>query len=143
MVPFPQVYGQYHAQADSHTFVLPRQSSVDPVSRAAALQYISFMLKDSYTWAQGGHVPAYLPVAESANYKNLKPQSNYASVASNIVIDPAAWFSGSGSRLEIEAGTAFQVAIKRTGHSCTKHSPVSCSYGKAARYKTPILIISR
>jgi multiple sugar transport system substrate-binding protein len=115
MAPFPQVYGQYHVQADSHTFVLPRQSSVDPVSRAAVLQYISFMLKDSYTWAQGGHVPAYLPITESTNYKSLKPQSNYASVASNIVIDPVAWFSGSGSRLEIEAGTAFQVALNGQG----------------------------
>jgi multiple sugar transport system substrate-binding protein len=73
------------------------------------------MLKDSYTWAQGGHVPAYLPVTDSASYKSLKPQSNYASVASSVVIDPAAWFSGSGSRLENDAGTAFQLALNGQG----------------------------
>ena len=115
MAPFPLIYDQYHAQADSHTFVLPRQSSVDPVSRAAVLQYIGFMLKDSYTWAQGGHVPAYLPVTDSTSYKSLKPQSNYASVAPNVVIDPPAWFSGSGSRLENDAGTAFQLALNGQG----------------------------
>lgn len=111
MVPFPQVYDQYHAQADSHTFVLPRQIAVDPARRAASLQLISYMLKDSYTWAQGGHIPAYLPVTESASYKNLKPQSNYASVAASVVVDPAAWFSGSGSELENQAGAAFQTIL--------------------------------
>lgn len=115
MVPFPLIYNQYRVQADSHTFVLPRQSAVDPVSRASALQFISFMLKDSYTWAQGGHVPAYLPVTDSTAYKNLKPQSNYASVASDVVIDPAAWFSGSGSELENQAGAAFQLALNGQG----------------------------
>lgn len=107
MVPFPLVFDQYHTQADLHSFVLPRQASVDPARRAASLEFISFMLKDSLTWARGGHIPAYLPVTNSADYKNLKPQSNYASVAPDVVIDPIAWFSGSGSELENQAGAAF------------------------------------
>jgi multiple sugar transport system substrate-binding protein len=111
MVPFPLVYNQYHTEADSHSFVLPRQSVVDPVRRATTLKFISFMLQDSLTWAQGGHVPAYLPVTESSAYKQLKPQSNYASVAPNTVVDPSAWFSGSGSELENQAGAAFQSAL--------------------------------
>jgi multiple sugar transport system substrate-binding protein len=111
MVPFPLVFDTYHAQADSHTFVLPHQSAVDPASRAASLEFISFMLKDSYTWSQGGHVPAYLPVTESNQYKSLKPQSNYASVAADVVVDPNAWFSGSGSELETQAGAAFQTVL--------------------------------
>jgi multiple sugar transport system substrate-binding protein len=108
MVPFPKVYGEYHTEADSHAFVLPRQSSVDPERRAASLTFISYMLKDSYTWAQGGHIPAYLPIATGEQYKSLKPQSNYASVASSAVIDPIAWFSGSGSEFETQASAAFQ-----------------------------------
>ena len=108
MVPFPLIFDQYHAQADSHTFVLPRQSALDPVRRAASLKFISFILNDSFTWSQGGHIPAFLPTAESDNYKNLKPQSNYASVAGDVVVDPIAWFSGSGSELENDAGGAFQ-----------------------------------
>lgn len=111
MVPFPHVFGTYRAQADSHAFVLPHQMAVDPVRRAASLEFISFMLKDSQTWAQGGHIPAYLPVANSDDYKNLKPQSNYASVAADVVVDPIAWFSGSGSDLENQAGGAFQPVL--------------------------------
>jgi multiple sugar transport system substrate-binding protein len=47
-------------------------------------------------------------MAESDQYKNLKPQSNYASVADHVVVDPTAWFSGSGSAMENQAGGAFQ-----------------------------------
>jgi multiple sugar transport system substrate-binding protein len=111
MVPFPLIFNQYRVQADSHSFVLPHQVAVDPAKRSAALEFISFMLKDSYTWSQGGHVPAYLPVTESAQYKSLKPQSNYAGVAADVVVDPNAWFSGSGSELENQTGTIFAPVI--------------------------------
>jgi multiple sugar transport system substrate-binding protein len=108
MVSFPQIFDNNATQADSHTFVLPHQIALDPAGRAAALKFISFMLNDSYAWSQGGHIPAYLPVAESDQYKNLKPQSNYASEADHVVVDPTAWFSGSGSAMETQAGGAFQ-----------------------------------
>ncbi len=65
------------------------------------------LLKDSYVWAQGGHIPAYLPVTESEQYKQLKPQSNYAGVAKEVVLDPPAWFSGSGSQFESQGEAAF------------------------------------
>lgn len=119
MVPFPFVYDQYHAQADSHAFVMPRQSSVDPARKAAALEFIRFMLSDSYTWAQGGHVPAYQQVAQSTQYKSLKPQSNYASVAANVVVDPSAWFSGSGSQFETQVSAAIQTVLN--GQASPKH----------------------
>jgi multiple sugar transport system substrate-binding protein len=108
MAPFPKLYDTYRVQADSHAFVLPHQLAVDPARRAGALEYISYMLKNSQNWAAGGHIPAYLPVTESTAYKQLKPQSNYAGVAADAVLDPTAWFSGSGSELENQAGAAFQ-----------------------------------
>jgi multiple sugar transport system substrate-binding protein len=108
MAPFPKIYDQYRVQADSHSFILPRQSAVDPARRAASLEFIAYMLQDSYTWAQGGHIPAWLPMANSDQYKQLKPQSNYAGVAGDVVVDPTAWFSGSGSEFETQAGSAFQ-----------------------------------
>lgn len=118
MVPFPKVFDQYHVQADSHAFILPRQSVVDPNTRAAVLEFISYMLKTSLNWAQGGHIPAYLPVTTDTQYKQLKPQSNYASVAADVTVDPIAWFSGSGSELENQAGAAFQQVL--SGQFTTK-----------------------
>jgi multiple sugar transport system substrate-binding protein len=112
MAPFPNVFGGGQSQADSHTFVLPRQISLDPARRAAAYEFISYLLKDSLVWAHGGHIPAYLPVATSSAYQQLKPQSNYAQVASNVVIDPPAWFSGSGSEFETVMSSALQASLE-------------------------------
>ena len=39
------------------------------------------------TWAEGGHVPAWLPFATATTYKKLTPQSNYAAAADAAVYD--------------------------------------------------------
>jgi len=105
MVPFPNFFGSLGTHADLHSFILPHQDN--PQNRAATYLFISSLLKDSYVWAQGGHIPAYLPVTESEQYKQLKPQSNYAGVAKEVVLDPPAWFSGSGSQFESQGEAAF------------------------------------
>lgn len=76
------------------------------------LTFISYMLKDSLVWARGGHIPAYLPVTNSAAYKHLVPQSHYAAEAKHVEYDPVAWFSGSASQLETDAGLAFQAVME-------------------------------
>ncbi|HWS79426.1 MAG TPA: extracellular solute-binding protein [Rubrobacter sp.] len=112
MVPFPNVFGENHiSQADRHTFVIPKQPTKDPRAMEPAFQFISSMLKNSLVWAKGGHIPAYLPVAESEEYRKLSPQSNYVGVADNVVLDPEAWFSGSGSTMEQRASATFQTAM--------------------------------
>jgi multiple sugar transport system substrate-binding protein len=75
------------------------------------VQFIASLVKQSLNWSEGGHVPAYKPVFDSAAYKKLSPQSHYAEAATRVVVDPAAWYSGSGSNLEAQAGTAFQPVV--------------------------------
>jgi multiple sugar transport system substrate-binding protein len=104
MTRFPSVYEHYTCEADSHTLVLPRDASRDAARRARCLRFIESMLDQSYTWAQGGHIPAWLPTQHSAKYHALKPQSNYADVAGLVHYDDEAWYSGSGSDLEYVAG---------------------------------------
>ena len=110
MVPFPNIFGN-KVQADRHTFVIPKGVSDDPQAMDGALTFVSSMMKNSLIWAEGGHIPAYLPVAESQEYRDLQPQSNYAGVADDVVLDPDAWFSGSGSTLETEAAIPLQQAM--------------------------------
>ncbi len=107
MRPLPNVLGSAHTQADSHTFVLPKKDRT-PQQLDAALGFVGQLVRLGQTWAQGGHVPAYKPTFESDAYHKLVPQSHYASVASTVVYDPPAWYSGSGSDLELQAGAAFQ-----------------------------------
>ena len=57
-------------------------------------------LKSSVTWAAAGHIPAYQPIVESAEYKKLTPQAHYANAADIINYDPDAWFTGSGSNFQ-------------------------------------------
>ncbi len=97
--PIPTMFSEEAAYADSHSFVLPRQAETDPAARRAAYDFVGAMLADSATWAQAGHVPAFLPVVESETYQQL-PASSYAQVADIVNYDPEAYFSGSGSNFQ-------------------------------------------
>ncbi|MDR7277482.1 extracellular solute-binding protein [Catenuloplanes atrovinosus] len=113
MVPFPEVFpgtstdGIARTQADCHTFVLPHQRGRTAEGSRAALDYVRFMLDRSVDWAEGGHVPAWLPATRSAEYLALDPQSRYRDAAATAQLDPPAWFSGSASNMETLAGSAF------------------------------------
>ncbi len=111
MVPFPNVFGNTKVWGDSHSFILPHNAYPDKNQRMTTLTFISSMLKESLTWAKGGHIPAYLSVASSSDYKNLKPQSNYAQAAGDVIVDPPAWFSGAGSQFEAQGDQAFQAVM--------------------------------
>ncbi|HET7270896.1 MAG TPA: ABC transporter substrate-binding protein [Rubrobacter sp.] len=111
MAEFPNVFGNKRVQADRHTFVIPKGIASDHKAFQAALQFVSSMLESSLIWAEGGHIPAYRSVLESSKYKNLKPQSNYAGVADKVVLDPKAWFSGSGSDMEVQVSVPMQQAM--------------------------------
>jgi multiple sugar transport system substrate-binding protein len=111
MAAIPAIFNGPQTQADSHTFVIPRNPNRPPERLDAALAFIDRMVNKGLTWAQGGHVPALRKIFESAAYRKLSPQSDYASAADNVVFDPLAWYSGSGSDLENQAGSAFQPVV--------------------------------
>jgi multiple sugar transport system substrate-binding protein len=108
MTLFPNVFGgdRYVCEADSHTLVLPRQAKQDAGRLDRSLHFVRSMLDQSKTWAEGGHVPAWLPFRDSAAYKQLTPQADYASAADAAVYDPEGWYSGSGSNFETVTGSA-------------------------------------
>jgi len=113
MTLFPNLYGgsKYAVQADSHTLIIPKQPNVDAARLDRSLRLIKSMLDQSKTWAEGGHVPAWLPFRDSAEYKALTPQSNYAAAAEGAVYDPPGWYSGSGSNFEIVTGSAIATVL--------------------------------
>jgi multiple sugar transport system substrate-binding protein len=114
MTAVPNVFGgKYAVQADSHSFVLPKDSARDDAKRKVIFEFIRSMLDQSSTWAQGGHIPAWLPFQKSAAYDKLKPASNYKWVANNAQYDDPAWYSGSGS--DFENITGFAIAAVSAG----------------------------
>ena len=107
MTKFPNLMGgTYAVQADSHSFVLPGKQPFERERLDRVLGFVRSMLDQSITWAEGGHIPTWLPVQEGAKYRSIKPQSNYADAAESAVYDPPAWYSGSGSNFEQVAGSA-------------------------------------
>jgi multiple sugar transport system substrate-binding protein len=104
----PTLYGTPAVYADSHSFVLPHQANADEAKRELTYQFVADMLKDSFGWAEAGHIPAFLPVTESPEYADLIPQAHYAEAAEHVVYDPTAWFTGSGSNFQGEFGAAVQ-----------------------------------
>jgi multiple sugar transport system substrate-binding protein len=138
MTLFPNVYGgsKYACQADSHTLVIPKQPTNDDKAFARSLGFIRSMLDQSDTWAAGGHVPAWLPYADSTAFKKLTPQSEYAAAANGAVYDPDGWYSGSGSDFEIIIGSS--IGSVQSGQQSPKaalaqiHSKLSTLSGTAS-----------
>ncbi|UFU04157.1 extracellular solute-binding protein [Ruania suaedae] len=114
MKVIPAVFGQPSAYADSHSFILPHQDNPDEERRRWAHQFVAETLQGSLVWADAGHIPAYTPVVESAEYGNLVPQSHYADATDVLVYDPPAWFSGSGGDFHKYFGEYIQNVFMRT-----------------------------
>jgi len=114
MAPIPQLFDRPAVQADSHTFILPRKDR-SPEQRRLAMQFIKAMLEQSLLWAEGGHIPSYLPTFESPEFQALEPQRHYAGSADHAVYDDPAWYGGSGSTFEDTVGA--QLGLVQQGAS--------------------------
>lgn len=96
VMPLPQLYEQQATWADSSTLAIPN-SPRDPMSeetRQAVLEFIAFVEQNELIWASGGHLPAYLPVFNSAEYKAMEPNADYAAAGAQVVFEPDVVIAG-------------------------------------------------
>jgi len=102
IAPLPRLYQDASVWTDSHAFALPANEgrSMTPEKARAALRFIAYISRHSMGWAEGGHVPAYRPVAESAEARALMPNAEYAAAAQNVVYDPDGWYMGAAGPVE-------------------------------------------
>lgn len=105
-IQIPVIFTQPATWADSHSFAIPdrKGNPVSPEKRKLVLDTIHWFNTHSLEWAGGGHVPAYLPVQESAEFKALKPNSDYVSLAKTAVFDPVSTIAGVASPVYDAAG---------------------------------------
>jgi multiple sugar transport system substrate-binding protein len=98
-IQIPTFYAHPATWADSHSFAIPNRvgNPVDPAKRKLVLETVHWFNEHSLEWAGGGHIPAYLPVQESAAFKALKPNSDYSSLAKTAVFDPVSTLAGVAS----------------------------------------------
>ncbi len=95
----PPLMGAEATWADSHAFAIPNQEGkeIDPAKRKAVMEVIGWMEKNAIRWAGAGHIPAYLPVATSEEYKAMEPNASYAPLADNAAYDPRSTIAGVAS----------------------------------------------
>lgn len=106
VIRFPALLGPKPvAYADSHSFVIPRNTARSAQGSTDAVDFIKGLLDESAIWAHGGHIPAWLPVQQSKAFLEQKPQSNYIQAAFHAVYDPVAWYTGAGSDFQIAIGS--------------------------------------
>jgi len=105
-VQIPTFYAHPATWADSHSFAIPdrKGNPVPPEKRKLVLDAVHWFNVHSIEWAAGGHIPAYLPVQDSQAFKDLKPNSEYSSLAKTAVFDPVSVLAGVASPVYDAAG---------------------------------------
>jgi multiple sugar transport system substrate-binding protein len=112
-VQIPTLYAHPATWADSHSFAIPnRQGNPETAAkRKDVLDTIHWFNVHSLFWATGGHIPAYKPVRDSAEFKALKPNSDYAGLAATAVFDPVSPLAGVASPVYDAAGNFIMPAM--------------------------------
>jgi multiple sugar transport system substrate-binding protein len=112
-IQIPVLYNHAATWADSHAFAMPNRVGKELTAdkRKEVLSVIKWFNEHSLAWAGGGHLPAYSPVRNSDEFKNLKPNSDYASLAESAVFDPVSTLAGVASPVYDAAGNYVMPAV--------------------------------
>jgi len=112
-VALPTFFDHPATWADSHSFVIPNNVGKDmtPEKRKAVMEVIAWMNKHSLAWAGAGHIPAYAPVRDSAEFKALQPNATYSVLADTAAFDPVSTLAGVASPVYDAAGNYMVPAI--------------------------------
>lgn len=95
-VELPVIFDKPATYADSHAFALPLNQGKDmtPEKRAAVLEVMGWISKNSLFWATAGHIPANGAVTASAEYAAMEPNATYSTLTANMIFDPKTPLAG-------------------------------------------------
>jgi multiple sugar transport system substrate-binding protein len=98
-IAIPTFFDHPATWADSHGFAIPNNvgKEMTPEKKAAVLEVISWMNKNSLAWSDAGHIPAYTPTRESEAFKTKEPNATYSILADTAVFDPKSVLAGVAS----------------------------------------------
>jgi multiple sugar transport system substrate-binding protein len=93
---FPKLYANYKIWTDSHSFVLPNKPDRSAEKTKYAMEFVKWFSDNNYMWSEAGHLPAYKPSWDSAEFKANINVANYAPSSAYGVSFPSTtnvWFT--------------------------------------------------
>ncbi|WP_029689370.1 ABC transporter substrate-binding protein [Thermoanaerobacter sp. A7A] len=87
-MPFPQIFDKPATWIDSHVFVIPVQKNKNEDKIKAAVIFANWVVEHGWMWAKAGHIPAYMSVLESEEFKKLPWITDYVKAADEGVYLP-------------------------------------------------------
>ncbi|WP_027833324.1 extracellular solute-binding protein [Maritalea myrionectae] len=93
-VELPVIFDHPATYSDSHVFAIPKGNDMSEEKRAAVLEVMSWMSKNSLFWATAGHIPANSNITAMDEYKAMEPNSTYSSLTANMIYDPKTPLAG-------------------------------------------------
>jgi multiple sugar transport system substrate-binding protein len=88
--PLPKVGTQNAVWANSHQFVVMRQTRPDQNKQEAARYFINWVSQRSLEWVKSGKIPARKSVLDSAEFKALAPEVEFAKQVDYLHFPPQA-----------------------------------------------------
>jgi multiple sugar transport system substrate-binding protein len=126
ILPLPKLYQTAAAWADGHSFGLPgKANTLAPEKLAAVLRFVAYVETHALVWAEGGHIPAALPVTQSDAYLAMRPNNEYRGAADEVAYDPSVWYAG-------VAGPLYQLAGRYLNAGMTGQMPVDAAMAQFA-----------
>lgn len=93
-VELPVIFDRPATYSDSHVFAIPNGNDMSDAERAAVLEVMSWMSKNSLFWATAGHIPANSNITAMADYQEMEPNATYSSLTANMIYDPKTPMAG-------------------------------------------------
>ncbi len=88
VMPVPQIFEQQAVWGDSHTLVVPTQSTDDQAKMVAAVRFANWLADNGAQWGKAGHVPSKPAALETAEFKALPFRGDYVELASYVSFLP-------------------------------------------------------
>ncbi len=112
-IQLPTFFDHPATWADSHAFAIPNNVGKEMTAekKAAVMEVIAWMNKNSTFWATAGHLPAYSPARDNEEFKTMQPNATYAKLADTAVFDPSSVLAGVASSVYDAAGNFLMPAV--------------------------------
>ncbi len=88
-MPIPQVYDEPSAWGGTHVFYLNPRPGQTEEQKIEAVKFANWLAANCSEWAKGGHIPAYISVIESEEYRSLGHRETYGMVNAYMLDLPA------------------------------------------------------